>query len=272
MEDDLLALESRRQSTPWSGSCPTSAAGRSNGRPATWAWGMMPPESAGYGRTRPSGTGRAPGPALLRGDRSPRRPHALRLARSDAFDAAPGAVPPDPHRPHGPGSRGVHRGQPGRSSSTRSAVWKSALCAAGPPGTISHVPHRGPERVVRVLVAYRASYADGWVDRLLKNLVGGVPSMKVSGLDHRFSRPHQKRGDASSPWSIPMRSGLPHKSPSARLSRRRSRGRERSSSFWRSWVLRIILLERRGTVTTLKPYQWDELYGAGGVRARHSRR
>lgn len=43
--------------------------------------------------------------------------------------------------------------------------------------------------------------------------------MKVSGLDHRFSRPHQKRGDASSPWSIPMRSGLPHKSPSARLSR-----------------------------------------------------
>jgi hypothetical protein len=44
--------------------------------------------------------------------------------------------------------------------------------------------------------------------------------MKVSGLDHRFSPPHQKRGDASFPWIPPMRSGPRRRgTPRVRLSR-----------------------------------------------------
>ncbi len=45
--------------------------------------------------------------------------------------------------------------------------------------------------------------------------------MKVSGLDHRFSWPHQKRGDGSLPSSRPMRSGPAHGSPRVCLSRTR---------------------------------------------------
>lgn len=45
--------------------------------------------------------------------------------------------------------------------------------------------------------------------------------MKVSGLDYRFSRPHQKRGDASPPFTRPMRSVPLRGSPRGRLSRSR---------------------------------------------------
>jgi hypothetical protein len=44
--------------------------------------------------------------------------------------------------------------------------------------------------------------------------------VKVSGLDYRFSLPHQKRGDASSPWIVPMRSvSCRRGTPRVRLSR-----------------------------------------------------
>jgi hypothetical protein len=43
--------------------------------------------------------------------------------------------------------------------------------------------------------------------------------VKVSGLDYPFSRPHQKRGDASPPFTSLMRSGPSLGSPRARLSR-----------------------------------------------------
>ena len=43
--------------------------------------------------------------------------------------------------------------------------------------------------------------------------------MKVSVLDHRFSPPHQKRGHASPPFTIPMRSGSLRATPRVRLSR-----------------------------------------------------
>jgi hypothetical protein len=42
--------------------------------------------------------------------------------------------------------------------------------------------------------------------------------VKVSGLDHRFSRPHQKRGDTSPRWVRPMRSIPARGSPRVHLS------------------------------------------------------
>ncbi|MFZ0831122.1 MAG: MarR family transcriptional regulator [Thermoplasmata archaeon] len=167
MEDDLLALESRRRiytvvrQSPGLGS-------REIQRQTGMAWGettyhldrlvtagLVHREQGGHQDYYFAAT-------VPLGDRT-----LLRLARSDASRRVLGALLTltDLTVPELEERTGL---SPGRLSIHLRRFLETGLVQSGRRERFRTFRIADRERVVRILVAYRASYADGWVDRLLE--------------------------------------------------------------------------------------------------------
>ena len=166
MEDDLLALESRRRLYTVVQQAP-GLASREIQRRAGMAWGETT-----YHLDRLVAAGlvhREPGghqdyyfaSTVPLGDRT-----LLRLARSEATRrilsallAAPGSTVPELEE--------QTQLSPGRLSIHLRRFLETGLIESGRRGRFRTFTILDRERVLRLLIAYRSSFADGWVDRIL---------------------------------------------------------------------------------------------------------